>query len=131
MNKMAIMLATDDLKKLEIYEKFISENKIANWRIKKKYTKIQHFPINLFFFHKSIIKYCALCENIIPAKIGFLSYVPQEYHNDKKPYKTFILISKLKKFHEGIHIKNFPKYDNPTKHFERGQQGILRVEDTF
>ncbi len=135
MKKMALLLATDDWKKMEIYQKFLSENQITVWRIKNPYTKewvsnIQ-FPVNLYFYHKSCIRYSASCKGIILGNSYPLSEVPPEYHNDKKHYVTFLRLNNLKKIREEFHISKFSKWINPNDYFERGNQGIFRVVDLF
>jgi len=135
MKKMALLLATDDWKKMEIYQKFLLENQMAVWRIKSPYTEkwvnnIQ-FPVNLYFYYQSHIGYSSTCRKIIRANSYPLSEVPPEYHSDKKRYVTFLRLNNLKKIREEIHISKFPKWINPNDYFKRGNQGIFRVVDIF
>lgn len=135
MEKMALLLATDDWKKMEIYIKFLSKNQIAVWRIKNPYTekwvsRIQ-FPINLYFYHKSYIRYISSCKEILIGNSYPLSEVPPEFHNDKKHYVTFLRLNNLKKIREEFHISKFPKWINQNDCFECGNQGIFRVVDIF
>lgn len=132
MKKMALLLSTNDWNKNKVYQKFLSDNRRAAWRINTNYTKyLYDIPpkINLYFFHKNKIKCCALCEKIVKSENPWpLSEVPDEFHNDKTPYNTNILLTMLNKI-PAICISRFPKWDKPNAYFEQGQLGILKVID--
>lgn len=134
MKKMALLLATNDWKKNKVYREFIlNQSSKACWRINRKYTKEWldkiPFPIYLYFFHESRIKYCALCLNIdVSENPCPLSEVPPEYHDDKTPYMANIILKSLEDIPE-VHISEFPKWNKPNEYFEQGQLGILKVID--
>ena len=134
MRKMAILLATDDWVKMDDLQEFLRNHPRTVWRTCRQYTSecLQEipYPLNMYFFHRNIIRYRANCIEIARATGWPISEVSPEYRSDSTPYTTFIVMDRLEGIKE-THISCFPKWDNPEECFRRGQLGLLRVEDIF
>lgn len=134
MNKMAVLLATDDWDKMRIFQEFLAKHSQAVWRTRGRYTP-QYlgqipYPINLYFFHRNVVRYQATCSGIYhdTAANWPLSDSPPEFRSDKTPFSTFVVLTRLRKIGD-VHISNFHKWDNPNEHFQRGLLGLMRVQD--
>jgi hypothetical protein len=135
MSAMAILLATDDWSKMSIYQAFLAGEPQAVWRTRRRYTPGYladiPYPLNLYFFHKSIVGYRANCTGISQGtRAEWHSSTPPEFRPDATPFTTFIVINQLEKIADA-HVSSFPKWDKPNERFERGQLGLLRVRDIF
>jgi hypothetical protein len=133
MSTMAILLATDDWSKMSIFQAFLAREPQAVWRTRRQYTPEYladiRYPLNLYFFHKSIVGYRANCTGIFQrTQADWLLMTPPEFRPDATPYTTFIVIDRLAKIAD-THVRSFPKWDKPEERFERGQFGLLRVKD--
>jgi hypothetical protein len=134
MSTMAILLATDDWSKMSIFQAFLAREPQAVWRTQGHYTPEYladiPYPLNLYFFHKSIVGYRANCTGIFRGAQAdwHLSLTPPEFRPDTTPYTTFVVIDRLEKIAD-THVSSFPKWDNPEERFQRGQFGLLRVRD--
>ncbi|MBU1630381.1 MAG: EVE domain-containing protein, partial [Candidatus Omnitrophica bacterium] len=102
--KMAFLLATDSWKKMDIYEDFISEHDKFVWRMggvySTQYLEQIRYPINVYFFHRNIVKFRCKCEEI--GEIGhnrerFLEDIPIVFHSDNASYSTFLLFTELER----------------------------------
>jgi hypothetical protein len=134
MPKMALLLATDEWQKMEVFRTFLSHAPKAIWRSQMKFKPETlaaiPFPINLYFFHESLVGYRANCVDIQrgnPTDYP-LSLSPPEYRDDTRPFTTFIFIDRLDPIAE-THISVFPKWRNPERRYKQGILGLLRVRD--
>lgn len=131
---MALLLATDDWRKMEVFTRHLAVNPKAVWRNRLNYSQDFldniHFPINLYFFHKSVIKYRARCIGISRGSSEDfpLKYSPIEYRSDAGKFTNGIFIENLEKVKD-IHIREFPKWEDPGTHYQQGQLGLIRVVD--
>ena len=133
MTAMAILLATNDWSKMSIFQAFLAREPQAVWRTQGRYTPEYlagiPCPLNLYFFHRSIVGYRANCTGIFQrTQADWLLMTPPEFRPDATPYTTFIVIDRLEKIAD-THVSSFPKWDKPEERFERGQFGLLRVKD--
>jgi hypothetical protein len=129
---MAFLLATDDEKKSQAYEEFLKSHKQVVWRSKKPPTRFLRsvdFPINIYFFYRSVIRHKAQCIRFIDGHVPRNLILPQ-YRSEKTYYKTALVLSSMEAI-EGVRIDQFPKWENPQDSFKEGQQGLLRVVDIF
>ncbi|MBN1168414.1 hypothetical protein JXA63_00835 [Candidatus Woesebacteria bacterium] len=132
--KIALLMSTNDWEKMNIYLKHLSKNQRAAWRNNLKYSKrfleSIGYPINLYFFHRNIVKFRANCVGIFQKKdrMWLDGEIPEEYKSSKTEFTTAVYFDKLKRVKD-THISEFPKWDDPSESFERGQQGLLRVVD--
>ncbi len=136
MPKMALLLATDDWRKMEVFENFLAYAPKAVWRSQMTYKPETlaaiPYPIDLYFFHESVVGYRANCVDIqrgTPTDWP-LSLCPPGYHDDTRPFTTFIFVDRLEAVAK-THISLFPKWKNPEERYRRGILGLLRVQDIF
>ena len=133
---MALLIATDDWGKIDVFRQFLTTQSRAVWRTKGKYTPEYlsqiPFPINLYFFHRNIVKFRAKCSGIYrDTKENWpLTDSPPEYRSSTTPYTLFIVINEIHKVNE-THISDFPRWENPKISYNNGQLGILKVIDIF
>lgn len=136
MSKMALLLSTDDWDKVRIQKNYLNDHPVTVWRTRQHYTpeflKQIRCPLNLYFFHASVVEACAHCIRIdrFPETRYRVSNVPPEFHADPTPYSIFIAIDKIVDV-PAAHIRVFPKWDDPKTFYARGQFGLLKVIDTF
>jgi hypothetical protein len=134
MTKMALLISTDDWSKLTLYQNFLCHNAKAVWRTrgKNKQDKLNQIPlpINLYFFHRNVVKYQARCTGIFRTDQWPWEEIPSAFHASKIPFTIFIQIDTLSRIDE-IPITEFPKWDNPKECFIRGQLGLLKVVDIY
>jgi hypothetical protein len=133
MSTMAILLATDDWSKMSVFQAFLAREPQVVWRTQGQYTPEYlaaiPVPLNLYFFHKSIVRYRANCTRISQdPKAEWLIMTPPEFRPDATPFTNFIVMNRLEKIAD-THVSSFPKWDKPAERFERGQIGLLRVKD--
>ena len=130
--KMAFLLATDSWTKMDVYQDFLVKKLKVTWRMGGAYTTQYisqiEVPINIYFFHRNVIKYRAVCKSI-SHKTPALSEIPLIYqHRDPPPYTIFLELRKVERIFDKP-ISSFPKWSNPKECYKRGQLGLLKVVD--
>ena len=134
MPKMALLLATDTWEKMDIFQRFLVNAPKALWRTRGKltpeYLSQLSYPLGLYFFHRSIIKFRANCTCISRGNSQDwpLSMTPPEFRQDREPYSMFTEISQLERV-EDTPIWKFPKWNDPQKSYTRGLQALVKVQD--
>ncbi len=118
MPKMALLLATDSWEKMEIFQRLLADTPKAVWRNRSKLTPEYldriPFPLNLYFFHRNVIRYRAICTSIArgEARDWPLWMTPPEFRDATDPFSMFVEICRLDQI-EDTPIECFPKWDHP------------------
>lgn len=133
-HKLALLLPSDPLETLEVYEAFLRKRGLALWRTgdRRRRTWVDEIPIplSLYFFFESVIRYRARCVAISTSDPYGLEAVPPAYHDDPKKYILFFAMTQLEPL-EALHISAFEKWDARGERYTRGNQGIYKVVDPF
>jgi len=123
--------------KMDAFQRFLADNPKAVWRWNGNYREYLHkniqYPLNLYFYWDSIIRFRANCIDIQrhDNKDWPRSTIPPEFHNDPEQYVLGTFIDKLELVVE-THIKDFPKWDSPETHYNRGlRRSFGVVQDIF
>lgn len=161
MAKMALLLSTDDWDKLPVQQRFADDHGLSVWRTRGRYNTFLEdipYPVNLYFFHASVICYRARCTRIdrvsrtetgytltsydnasspttppaglVSARHYRLEDVPDAFRSDPVAYTLFYEIDKLAET-PATHISRFPKWQKPGEFYDRGQLGLFKVVDVF
>ena len=132
MKKLALLISTDDWSKMDDYQDFLSQNDKAVWRTRGRHKQSTlnqlPFPLNLYFYHKNVVRYRARCTGIFRAIKWALEEVPPAFRADKADYSMFIQIDSLSRI-DDLPITQFPKWDNPKECFDKGLPVMVRVVD--
>lgn len=132
MPTLVLLMATDAWDKVETHRTFLRHHQPTVWRTRGRYTQKWldqlQFPLNLYFFHRSEVRYRAHVSLISHTAGWPLVDIPPEYHNDLTPYRLFIVIDSISPINS-LPIRAFVKWDNPEQRYNRGQLGLLRVQD--
>ena len=135
MAKMALLLSTDGWDKLPVQQRFADDHGLSVWRTRGRYNTFLEdipYPLSLYFFHQSIIRYRARCTNIEPVTAaGYrLADVPPAFRDDPVAYTLFYEIDQIVET-PAVHISRFPKWQKPGEFYDRGQLGLFKVVDVF
>ena len=136
MSRMALLTSTDDWDKMTIYQRFLAGNAQAIWRRggnnSQEYLNRIPYPVNLYFFHRSVVKFRARCIGISRGNPSDwpLTITPPEFRGSRTPYTMAITIDRL----EGVrdtHISKFPKWDRPKESYQQGGLPLYSVQDIY
>jgi len=132
-HRMALLLATDSWEKMELFKDFVRSNNKGAWRIKKKYSglaKKAEYPINIYFFHRNVIKYRAKCQKMVLNNKPNIKDVPEPFRDDTTKYGMYFDVSAVERMND-TPIKAFPKWKNPNEYYQVGNEGIRPTIDIF
>lgn len=129
---MALLISTDSWEKVQVYQAFLESHQPAVWRTKGRYTSEYisqiKMPLNLYFYHRNVVRYQAVCQCIHRGTGWPLEDVPQQFHVDQEPYRLFICLKSLRPI-DDLPLHAFKRWDDPETCFERGQLGLLKAVD--
>lgn len=130
---MALLLAAGDWHKIDVHWEFLRQHSCAVWRTGDRRTKSLAeipLPINLYFFHLSVIRYRAHCIEIHSGCDWSLADIPPEFRADRRSYTLYLAFDRLDRVTD-TDIAVFPKWRKPTEHFERGLYGLQTIHDVL
>lgn len=114
--KFAILIPTDDWTKQEKLKRFLKKRKWTTWGLGITYRirPPSPAPYYIYFFHKRIAKYRALCSNILGTNEVSSENILPEFRAKRAAYKNELIIESIEKIKE-IPLNDFKSFNNPKK----------------